>query len=76
MSTRLVLTSASKCPVSIPMMLKRWDAASGIIQLSMTHHNLSLLRLYGIGKVRDRLIGEAFLHFSDVQLLQQKQLTG
>ena len=35
-----------------------------------------ILRLYGIGKVRDRLIGEAFLHFSDVQLLQQKQLTG
>jgi len=33
------------------------------------------IRLYGIGKVRDRLIGEAFLHFSDIQLLQQKQLT-
>ncbi|CBY08530.1 unnamed protein product [Oikopleura dioica] len=33
------------------------------------------IRLYGIGKVRDRLIGEALLHFSDVNLLQQKQLT-
>ncbi|CAG5100151.1 Oidioi.mRNA.OKI2018_I69.XSR.g16867.t1.cds [Oikopleura dioica] len=33
------------------------------------------IRLYGIGKVRDRLVGEALLHFSDVNLLQQKQLT-
>ena len=36
----------------------------------------TFFRLYGIGKVRDRLIGEAFLHFSDVQLLQQRQITG
>ena len=42
-----------------------------LITLLFSHY-----RLYGIGKVRDRLIGEAFLHFSDVQLLQQKQLTG
>ena len=48
----------------------------GSMESLIASRSLSYFRLYGIGKVRDRLIGEAFLHFSDIQLLQQKQLTG
>ena len=75
-SIRRALTSALKYRVCPPKTSNKWAVAFGSYITYEIIYKTRTLRLYGIGKVRDRLIGEAFLHFSDVQLLQQRQLTG
>ena len=70
------VTRASGVSCSLRQKVNRLKSRLKCKKCYCTSSQKYIYRLYGIGKVRDRLIGEAFLHFSDVQLLQQRQITG